>query len=164
MTGVLEGIRVLDFGRYIAAPFCGALLADLGAEVIRIDREGGNDDRWVNPVTEAKEGALFLQVNRNKKGVNLDITTPEGRETFNELLMTSDVVITNMPMEALKELGLDYDALSKIKPDIIATNVSTFGSIGPYRNRIGFDGLAQAMSGAMHLTGDGTTPTRMGVP
>lgn len=164
MTGVLEGVRVLDFGRYIAAPFCGALLGDLGAEVIRIDREGGNDDRWLNPVTEQREGALFLQVNRNKKGITLDITTPEGREAFNDLLMTSDVVITNMPMEALKELALDYDLLAKIKPDIIATNVSTFGSIGQYRNRIGFDGLAQAMSGAMHLTGDGITPTRMGVP
>ncbi len=164
MTGVLEGIRVLDFGRYIAAPFCGALLGDLGAEVIRIDREGGNDDRWLNPVTEQREGALFLQVNRNKRGITLDITTPEGREAFNDLLVTSDVVITNMPMEALKELALDYDALAKIKPDIIATNVSTFGSIGQYRNRIGFDGLAQAMSGAMHLTGDGITPMRMGVP
>ena len=164
MTGVLEGIRVLDFGRYIAAPFCGALLGDLGAEVIRIDREGGNDDRWLNPVTDQQEGALFLQVNRNKKGITLDITTPDGREAFNDLLMTADVVITNMPMEALKELGLDYDTLAKIKPDIIATNVSTFGSIGQYRNRIGFDGLAQAMSGAMHLTGDGTTPMRMGVP
>jgi crotonobetainyl-CoA:carnitine CoA-transferase CaiB-like acyl-CoA transferase len=160
---VLEGIRVLDFGRYIAAPFCGALLGDLGAEVIRIDREGGNDDRWLNPVTDQLEGALFLQVNRNKKGITLDITTPDGREAFNDLLLTADVVITNMPMEALKELGLDYDTLAKIKPDIIATNVSTFGSIGQYRNRIGFDGLAQAMSGAMHLTGEGT-PTRMGVP
>lgn len=164
MTGVLEGIRVLDFGRYIAAPFCGALLGDLGAEVIRIDREGGNDDRWLNPVTDKAEGALFLQVNRNKKGITLDITTPEGREAFNDLLATTDVVITNMPMEALKELGLDYDSLAKIKPDIIATNVSTFGSIGQYRNRIGFDGLAQAMSGGMHLTGDGVTPMRMGIP
>ena len=164
MTGVLEGIRVLDFGRYIAAPFCGALLGDLGAEVIRIDRDGGNDDRWLNPVTDKAEGALFLQVNRNKKGITLDITTPEGREAFNDLLKTSDVVITNMPMEALKELGLDYDFLAKIKPDIIATNVSTFGSIGQYRNRIGFDGLAQAMSGGMHLTGDGVTPIRMGIP
>ena len=164
MTGVLEGIRVLDFGRYIAAPFCGALLGDLGAEVIRIDREGGNDDRWLNPVTDKAEGALFLQVNRNKKGITLDITTEEGRESFNDLLATTDVVITNMPMEALKELSLDYDSLAKIKPDIIATNVSTFGSVGQYRNRIGFDGLAQAMSGGMHLTGDGVTPIRMGIP
>jgi len=100
MTGVLEGIRVLDFGRYIAAPFCGALLADLGAEVIRIDREGGNEDRWVNPVTEREEGALFLQVNRNKMGVTLDITSAEGREAFNDLLSTSDVVITNLPAAA----------------------------------------------------------------
>ncbi len=101
MTGVLEGIRVLDFGRYIAAPFCGALLGDLGAEVIRIDREGGNDDRWVNPVTAKAEGSMFLQVNRNKKGITLDFNTPEGREALNELVASADVVITNMPMEAL---------------------------------------------------------------
>jgi crotonobetainyl-CoA:carnitine CoA-transferase CaiB-like acyl-CoA transferase len=164
MTGVLEGIRVLDFGRYIAAPFCGALLADLGAEVIRIDREGGNEDRWVNPVTDREEGALFLQVNRNKKGITLDITSPEGRADFNDLLATADVVITNLPVAALQELGLDYDSLVRIKPDIIATNVSTFGPSGPFRDRVGFDGLAQAMSGAMHMTGDGITPTRTGVP
>jgi crotonobetainyl-CoA:carnitine CoA-transferase CaiB-like acyl-CoA transferase len=164
MAGVLEGIRVLDFGRYIAAPFCAALLADMGAEVIRIDREGGNEDRWMVPVTRDGEGCTFLQVNRNKMGITLDITTPEGREALNELIATADVVVTNMPKEALKGLGLDYETIAKIKPDIICTNVSTFGSIGRYRNRIGFDMLAQAMAGPMHMTGDGKTPMRAGVP
>src|ERR1700752_1759907 len=109
MSGVLEGIRILDFGRFIAAPFCAALLGDLGAEVIRVDREGGNDDRWLTPVTDKGDGATFLAVNRSKRGMSLDITTEKGRETFHRLLLTADVVVTNMPGEMLTELGLDYE-------------------------------------------------------
>src|ERR1700740_2816370 len=94
---VLEGIRVLDFGRFIAGPFCAALLADFGADVIRIDRVGGSEDRSIMPVTEGGEGAFFLQVNRNKRSLTLDVDSVQGREVVKKLLRTTDVVVANMP-------------------------------------------------------------------
>lgn len=107
---VLEGIKVLDFGRFIAGPFCSALLADYGADVIRIDRVGGGEDRFIVPVTEHGEGALFLQVNRNKRSMTLDLDSPEGREIVRRLVADADVVIANMPPRTLKSLGLTTTA------------------------------------------------------
>lgn len=164
MPGVLEGIRVIDFGRYIAGPFCAALLADFGAEVIRVEKLEGSEDRWVTPVAEGGEGTTLLQMNRNKLGMTLDPMKPEGREVIRRLIKTADVVVANLPLVQLKQMGLDYDTLSAINPRIILAMTSTFGSVGPYKDRVGFDTLGQAMSGIMYLTGDGKTPTKLAAP
>ena len=164
MAGVLEGIRVLDFGRYIAGPFCGTMLADLGAEVIRIEKLEGSEDRWVTPVAEGGEGAMFLQMGRNKLGLTLNPMKPAGREIVKKLVAASDVVIANLPYEDLKKMGIDYDTISAINPKIILATNSTFGSEGPYATRVGFDTIGQAMSGAMYLSGDGQVPTRANTP
>jgi crotonobetainyl-CoA:carnitine CoA-transferase CaiB-like acyl-CoA transferase len=164
MPGVLEGIRVLDFGRYIAGPFCGTMLADLGAEVIRIEKLDGSEDRWVTPVTEGGEGAMFLQMGRNKLGMTLNPVKPAGRDIVKKLVAVSDVVIANLPYEDLQMMGIDYETLAGLNPRIILAATSTFGSEGPYATRVGFDTIGQAMSGAMHLSGDGKVPTRMNAP
>ena len=164
MSSVLQGVRVLDFGRYVAGPFCAALLADFGADVIRVERVGGSEDRFVMPVTEAGEGALFLQANRNKRSVTLDIDRPEGREVVKRLVESADVVVVNMPPQTLLNLGLDYANLSRIRADIIVTVVSAFGGNGPYSERIGFDGVGQAMSGSVYLSGTPGQPAKAMVP
>ena len=115
MSGVLEGIRVLDFGRYIAGPFCGTMLADLGAEVIRVEKLEGSEDRWVTPVVEGGEGAMFLQMGRNKLGLTLNPMKPEGREIVKKLVAASDIVIANLPYEDLQKMGIDYETISAIK-------------------------------------------------
>jgi len=163
-SSVLNGVRVLDFGRYIAGPYCAALLADFGADVIRIDRVGGSEDRFVMPVSDEGEGAFFLQVNRNKRSISLDIDRPEGREVVRSLVKTADVVVANMPPRTLVSLGLDYASLSKFKPDIILTASSAFGSQDAVAHRVGFDGVAQAMSGAVHLGGMPDQPAKAMVP
>lgn len=162
--GVLDGIRVLDFGRYIAGPFCGTMLADLGAEVIRVEKLEGSEDRWVTPVAEGGEGAMFLQMGRNKLGLTLNPMKPAGREIVKKLVAVSDVVIANLPYDDLKKMGIDYETISQINPRIVLATNSTFGSEGPYATRVGFDTIGQAMSGAMHLSGDGKVPTRMNAP
>jgi len=164
MPGVLEGIRVLDFGRYIAGPFCGTMLGDLGAEVIRIEKLDGSEDRWVTPVAEGGEGAMFLQMGRNKLGLTLNPVKPAGREIVRKLLAVSDIVIANLPYEDLQKMGIDYETISAVNPRIILATTSTFGSEGPYATRVGFDTIGQAMSGAMFLSGDGKVPTRMNAP
>jgi crotonobetainyl-CoA:carnitine CoA-transferase CaiB-like acyl-CoA transferase len=161
---VLEGIKVLDFGRFIAGPFCSALLADYGAEVIRIDRVGGGEDRFIVPVTEQGEGALFLQVNRNKRSMTLDLDSPEGRDIVRRLLADADVVIANMPPRTLKSLGLDYESLCAIKPDIILVAANAFGNSEAVRDRLGFDGVGQALSGAVHIAGTPQQPQKAMVP
>ena len=97
MSQVLEGIRVLDFGRYIAGPYCACLLGDMGADVIRVEKSGGSEDRWVVPIAEGGEGSLFMQVNRNKRGITLNPRSDEGREIVRKLVATSDVVVANLP-------------------------------------------------------------------
>ena len=164
MSGILEGVKVLDFGRYIAGPFCGALLADYGAEVIRIERVSGSEDRYVTPVTEDGQGAMFLQLNRNKMGLTLNPTKDKGREIVRRLVENSDIVIANLPEQTLKSMGLDYDDLKLINPGIILTSNTAFGTTGPYAERVGFDGVAQAMSGAMDMTGQPDQPTKAYAP
>ena len=132
MNNILEGIRVLDFGRYIAGPFCATLLADLGADVIRIEKPSGGEDRYTVPISDDGEGAYYLQIGRNKRGMTLNPRTDDGQEIIRRLVKTADVVIANLPFPALKKLGLDYETLASIKPDIILTTGSAFGSTGPY--------------------------------
>jgi crotonobetainyl-CoA:carnitine CoA-transferase CaiB-like acyl-CoA transferase len=160
MTDVLAGIRVLDFGRYIAGPYCAALLADLGADVIRIERRGGGEDRWVAPVGEDGVGAMYLVMNRNKRAMTLDPSCPEGREIVRKLVATADVVVANLPPEVLRSLALDLESLRRVKPDIILTTVTAFGAGGPWSGKHGFDGIGQVMSGAAYLTGTPDQPMR----
>ena len=161
---VLEGIRVLDFGRYIAGPFCASLLADLGAEVIRIEKVQGSEDRFLSPISEQGDGALFMQVGRNKLGMTLNPMKPKGQEIVRKLVASADVVIANLPPDTLKAMGLDYESLRAVRPDIILTLISAFGSGGPYSNRVGFDGLGQAMSGAMYMSGTPEQPVKSYAP
>src|SRR5512139_841511 len=163
MGGVLDGIRVLDFGRYIAGPYCATLLAEFGAEVIRVERRKGSEDRFVEPVGEGGDGALFLQVNRNKKCITLDPMKAEGQEVMRRLVATADVVVANLPPQTLSAMKLDYESLKAIKPDIILTTATAFGGPGPWSDRVGFDGVGQVMSGAVYMTGKGDPPYRAAV-
>lgn len=156
----LKGIRVLDFGRYIAGPYCAALLADYGADVIRIEAPGGNDDRFTVPVADDGSGAMFLQMNRGKRCLTLKPGSPEGRKIVRQLVETADVVVANLPHDALTKLGLDFTSLSAINPRIILATASAFGSEGPLAQNVGFDAVGQAMSGAVHLTGTPDQPYR----
>jgi crotonobetainyl-CoA:carnitine CoA-transferase CaiB-like acyl-CoA transferase len=160
----LAGIRVIDFGRFIAGPYCAMLLADMGAQVIRVDRRQGSEDRYIAAITESGEGGGFLSLNRNKRNLTLDTSKPESAEIVRRLVKGADVVVANLPMNVLKSMRLDYDSLKAIKPDIILARISTFGPDGPYANRVGFDTVAQAMSGAMSLTGFPGPPVRDIVP
>ncbi|MBI4697198.1 MAG: CoA transferase [Gammaproteobacteria bacterium] len=160
MTAVLEGIRVLDFGRYIAGPFCACLLGDMGADVIRVERLEGSEDRFIASVCESGEGGSFLQLNRNKRGFTLDPMKPAGREVVARLAATADVVVANLPAATLKQMGIDYETLCRSRPDIILTHCSAFGNDGPYADRVGFDLLGQGMSGASYLAGDEDGPAR----
>jgi crotonobetainyl-CoA:carnitine CoA-transferase CaiB-like acyl-CoA transferase len=164
VAGVLDGIRVLDFGRYIAGPYCAALLAEYGADAIRIEKREGSEDRFQAPVAETGEGALFLQMNRNKRGLTLDPMAPEGREVVRRLVATADVVVANLPPQTLAAMGLDYASLSAVKPDIVLTTVTAYGRAGPYADRVGFDGVGQVMSGAVYMTGTEDQPYRAAVP
>jgi crotonobetainyl-CoA:carnitine CoA-transferase CaiB-like acyl-CoA transferase len=160
MAGVLDGIRVLDFGRYIAGPYCAAMLAEHGAEVIRIEKREGSEDRFQAPVSETGDGALFLQMNRNKRGLTLDPMRPEGQEVVKKLVATADVVVANLPPQTLAAMKLDYESLVAVKPDIILTTVTAYGRGGPYSDRVGFDGIGQVMSGAVYMTGTEEQPYR----
>jgi len=155
----LSGIRVIDFGRFIAGPYCAMLLADMGADVIRVDRRQGSEDRYIAAITESGEGGGFLSLNRNKRNLTLDTSKPESPEIIHRLVKGADVVVANLPNNVLKSMRLDYDSLKATKPDIILARISTFGPDGPYANRVGFDTVAQAMSGAMSLTGFAGTST-----
>jgi crotonobetainyl-CoA:carnitine CoA-transferase CaiB-like acyl-CoA transferase len=163
VSAVLHGVRVLDFGRYIAGPYCAALLAEYGAEVIRIERRGGGEDRSVAPVAPGGDGALFLQMNRNKLSLTLDPMAEEGREIVRKLVATADVVVANLPPAALAALRLDYASLRAVKPDVILTTVSAYGRGGPLSERLGFDGIGQAMSGAVYMGGEPGRPSRAAV-
>ncbi|WP_460359100.1 CaiB/BaiF CoA transferase family protein [Mycobacterium sp. ZZG] len=162
--GVLDGIRVLDYGRFIAAPWCSALLADMGADVIRVEKREGGEDRWVQSVTAGGEGGTFLQCNRNKRSLTLDSTTDEGKEITRRLVADADIVVANMPAGGMRTSGLDYDTLRAVKPDIILASATAYGEGGPYSERIGFDGAGQVMSGAVYRQGLPDLPIRTVVP
>jgi crotonobetainyl-CoA:carnitine CoA-transferase CaiB-like acyl-CoA transferase len=140
------------------------LLADMGADVIRVDRRQGSEDRYVAPITSGGEGGGFLSINRNKRSLTLDTSQPDAAEIIRRLVKSADVVIANLPIDVLKKMRLDYDSLRAIRPDIIFARISTFGPDGPYASRVGFDTVAQAMSGAMSLTGFPGPPVRALVP
>lgn len=161
---VLAGLRVLDFGRYVAGPYCATLLGYLGAEVIRIEKRDGGEDRYIAPIAASGEGGVFFQTACNKKSLTLDPTSARGREIVQRLVRTADVVVANLPPAGLESLGLDYASLKSIRPDIILVTQSSFGDEGPLAGRGGFDGVGQAMSGAMYMTGTPGHPVKSAAP
>ncbi len=154
MKKVLEDIRVLDFSRFVAGPYCGMLLADMGAEVIRIDRPGGEEDRTYGLTAGNNENLIFACYARNKKGITLNLFGDhQVREILADLVKKSDVVLHSFPPDAAKAAGLTYESLAATNPGIIVTAISSFGITGPYANKGGFDFIVQAMSGAMKIGG-----------
>jgi len=152
----LEGLKVLDLGRVIAAPFAAAILADLGADVIKVEMPGVGDDARDNLPKKNGVSTYFINFNRSKRGVTLDLK--RGREILLRMVEKTDVVLENFRPGVMKRLALDYDELRKVNPSIIVASISGFGQEGPYALRAGYDPLAQAMSGIMSVTGYPSTP------
>jgi crotonobetainyl-CoA:carnitine CoA-transferase CaiB-like acyl-CoA transferase len=171
MNACLTGLRVLDLSRILAGPWATQLLADLGAEVIKIERPGEGDDTrgWGPPFVVGEHeadlfSAYYLAANRGKKSVGVDLSSREGREIVALLAKSSDVVVENFKVGGLKRLGLDYDALSAVNPRLIYCSISGFGQTGPYKDKPGYDLLVQAMGGLMSITGDPDgEPMKVGV-
>jgi crotonobetainyl-CoA:carnitine CoA-transferase CaiB-like acyl-CoA transferase len=167
----LAGIRVLELARILAGPWAGQLLADLGAEVIKLERPGSGDDTraWGPPFVEGADGkplgaAYFHSTNRGKRSVETDFDTPEGQGLVRALAAEADVLIENFKVGGLAQYGLDYENLRKINPRLIYCSITGFGQTGPYASRAGYDFLIQAMGGIMHLTGEAEgEPQKIGV-
>lgn len=167
MAHLLNGIRVLDLTHVLAGPFCTQILGDLGAEVIKIERPGVGDPTRKMPPYSLKDdqSAYFLALNRNKKSLSLDLKKPEGKEIFYALAKKSDVIINNFTPGTMEKLGLGYEELKKINPQIIYASVTGYGQTGPYRERPSYDIIVQAMGGVMSYTGEpGQPPVRCGIP
>lgn len=160
MKEVLSGIRVLDLGRHISGPTASLMLADFGAEVIRVERPGGEEDRFMGLSSKSRDSYTFMNLARNKKAITLDfMSSDEGYNIFTKLIRECDVLIHNYSPVAVKKLGLDYPTVQeKMNPQIIYVEITGFGSDGPYAHRLGFDQIAQAMSGAMEMTGQPEMP------
>jgi crotonobetainyl-CoA:carnitine CoA-transferase CaiB-like acyl-CoA transferase len=156
----LEGIRVIDLGRYQAGPRIGLVLARLGAEVIKVEAPGGDESRSMGPLVRG-QSAYWVQYNSGKKSLGLDLRTARGKEVLRRLLKVADIVIQNFRPGTIDAMGFGYEVLRELNRGIIMVNVSAYGQYGPYRDRIGFDPIGQAISGMMSLTGfPGNPPTR----
>lgn len=176
MAGALSHIRVLDLSRILAGPWAGQLLADLGADVIKVERPGVGDDTrgWGPPYLKdaagenTAEAAYYLCANRNKRSVTIDFTRPEGQALVRQLAAESDVVLENFKLGGLKQYGLDYDGLKAVNPRLVYCSITGFGQDGPYAPRAGYDFLIQGLGGLMSLTGrpdgeEGGGPMKVGV-
>lgn len=174
--GPLAGIRVLDLSRVFAGPWATQVLADLGAEVVKVERPGrGDDARGLGPPflvdgegRDTVESAFYLSANRNKKSIALDLSQPRGQEIVRQFAATSDVVVENYKVGTLKRYGLDYESLKEVNPSVIYCSITGFGQTGPYSHRPGYDTLFQAMGGVMSVTGDpdgtpGGGPMKVGI-
>lgn len=175
MAGPLAGYKVLDMSRVLAGPWAGQMLADLGAEVIKIERPNQGDDtrHWGPPYLQDQDGnnssdaAYFFCTNRGKQSVTVDITEPEGQEIIRQLAVQCDVLIENYKVGGLKKYGLDYGSLAEINPRLIYCSITGFGQTGPYAERPGYDFLIQGMGGLMSITGEPDSenggPVKVGV-
>ena len=174
--GALNHLRVLDLSRVLAGPWCGQNLADLGADVIKVERPITGDDtrQWGPPFLKNSEGqettesAFYLAINRNKRSITVDISKPEGQEIIKKLVLESDILIENYKVGQLKKYGLDYDSLKLLKNDLIYCSITGFGQTGPYAHRPGYDYIVQGMGGFMSVTGEkedlpGGGPQKAGV-
>jgi len=167
MPGPIAGVRVLELAQIMAGPACGLMLADLGAEVIKIEKTAGGDDtRKFLPPDINGESAAFMMMNRNKKGLALNLKEQEGINIFKKMVEQSDVVIENFRKGTLEKLGIGYEDLKKINPKIILCEISGYGRTGPYADKGGFDLVAQGMSGLMSITGESSDkpPMKVGAP
>ena len=165
MPAALEGIRVLDLTQIMAGPFCTMLLADLGAEVIKIENpRGGDDSRRMAPPYYNMESAAFIAMNRNKYGIAVDIRSAPGKEVLWRLIERADVLVENFRPGTMARLGFGYEAVHAQYPALVYCSISGFGQTGPYRERGGFDLVAQAMSGVLSVTGSPDEPAKVGVP
>ncbi|MCA0046748.1 CoA transferase [Mesorhizobium sp. B283B1A] len=167
----LKGVRVVELARILAGPWAGQLLADLGADVIKVESPDGGDDtrKWGPPFVMSHDGenlsaAYYHSCNRGKRSIAVDFSTPEGAETVRRLVATSDVLIENFKLGGLRKYGLDYDSLRKTNPRLVYCSITGFGQNGPYAPRAGYDFIIQAMAGMMSITGEaGREPQKAGV-
>ena len=175
-VGALDGIKVLDLSRVLAGPWCTQILADLGADVVKVERPGAGDDtrHWGPPFLKDAEGhdttqaSYFTACNRNKRSVTIDMATPEGQQLIRDMALQSDIVVENFKVGGLKQYGLDHASLRALNPRLIYCSVTGFGQDGPYAERAGYDLMIQAMTGMMSITGKadsepGGGPLRVGV-
>lgn len=154
MNQALQGLKVVDLSQVLAGPYCTMVLADMGAEVIKIEKyPNGDDTRTMGPFIN-EESHMYMMVNRNKKGVCLNLKTSEGLELFKELIQSVDVLVENYRPGVTKKLGIDYAALKEINPGLIYCSISGYGQTGPYSQKGGYDIMAQGLSGLMHMTGE----------
>jgi len=166
-TGPLRGMQVLDLSHVMAGPVCALMLADMGAEVIKVEKiEGGDDTRRMLPPDINGEPSAFMMMNRNKRGIALDLKHPQGKAVLKRLVEKADVLIENYRHDTMQRLGLGYDALKAINPGLIYCEISGFGRSGPWGEQGGFDLVAQGMSGLMAITGEGPgrAPVKVGAP
>ena len=168
MTGTpsaaLDGIRVLDLGRYQAGPRCGLMFARMGAEVIKIESLKGDESRNNGPTVRG-QSAYWVQYNSGKKSLSMDLRTETGKEVLRELIKVSDVLLQNFRPGTIEKMGFGYDTLKALNPKIIMVNVSAYGQFGPYSDRIGVDPIGQTISGITMTTGSRSMPPiRTGVP
>jgi crotonobetainyl-CoA:carnitine CoA-transferase CaiB-like acyl-CoA transferase len=166
-AGPLAGIKVIELCHVMAGPTCGLMLADLGADVIKVEKiPGGDDVRQSIPPSVGGEPATFLMMNRNKRGIAVDLKTEDGKRVVRRLLADADVVTENYRRGVMERMGLGYEALKRANPKLIYCSISGFGRTGPYADRAGYDLIAQAMSGLMSITGEGPgrPPVKVGAP
>jgi CoA:oxalate CoA-transferase len=164
-TGALAGLRVLDLTQFLSGPFCTMILGDLGADVIKVETPDGDLTRTLPPHFVGDESAYYLHVNRNKRGIVVDLKHPDGRDLLASLMRKSDVVVENFRPGVLEKLGIRYEDVAAEAPGVVWCSITGFGATGPYRDRPAYDMVVQALSGAMSLTGEpGERPVRLGVP
>jgi crotonobetainyl-CoA:carnitine CoA-transferase CaiB-like acyl-CoA transferase len=166
-TGPLKGVKVLELGHVMAGPVCGMMLADMGADVIKLEKTaGGDDSRRMVPPRIKDESAAFLILNRNKRGIAVDLKSSKGIEIVKKLIQEVDILIENFRLGTMERLGLEYETIQKLNPSLVYCSLSGFGRTGPYASRGGFDLVAQGMSGLMSITGQrhNQIPVKVGPP
>ena len=166
MSGPLAGVRVVELAHIMAGPVCGLMLADMGADVIKVERPEGDDSRRFLPPEQGGEAAAFMMMNRNKRGIVLDLKSEDGRAAFLKLVARADILVENHRRGTMERLGLGPDVLEASNPALVHVEISGFGRTGPYAERGGFDLIAQGMSGLMSITGEGPgrPPVKVGAP
>ncbi|MEN8240668.1 MAG: CoA transferase [Chloroflexota bacterium] len=166
IPALLDNIKVVDLTRVLAGPYCTMMLGDLGAEVIKVEMPGQGDDtrHWGPPFTDSGESAYFLSANRNKRSLTLNLKSEQGLEILKLIIAKADILVENFKTGTLEKWGLDFEAMKKIKPDLIYCTITGYGYTGPYKNFPGYDFMVQALSGLMSVTGpvDGD-PVRTGI-
>jgi len=166
-SGPLKGMRVIELAHIMAGPVCGLMLADMGADVVKVEKiDTGDDSRRFLPPDIKGESAAFMMMNRNKRGVAIDLKQDDGKAVLLRLIKDADVLIENYRHDTMERLGLGYDKLKVINPGLIYCEISGFGRTGPYKERGGFDLIAQGMSGLMSITGEAPDrpPVKVGPP